>query len=105
LNTIFAPDIPTARYLKIFTEIGLSQAEIPYNIVRMKDLVPELEKAYRSLWVILNFFSDQIFLPKEKNLYLEKVFSRLKEELSTRMVGLGIFPDQPTIADPKDRPS
>jgi hypothetical protein len=93
LNTVFVPDLATARYLRIFTEIGLLQVEIPYHIVRMAELVPDLEKAYRSLWVIIHFFSDQIFRPKEKKYYVEKVFARLRKDLSQRMVGLGILPE------------
>ncbi len=92
LHTVFVPDLATARYLKIFTEIGLPKVEIPYHIVRLAELVPDLEKAYRSLWVIIHFFSDQIIGTKAKKYYMEKVFACLRKDLTERMVGLGILP-------------
>jgi hypothetical protein len=88
---IFAPDMPTARYLKIFTEIGLATVQIPYNITRTMELIQDLEKAYKSLGVIIQFFSDQLFLPNSRRSYLHAVFQHLQKELSTRMNGFGRF--------------
>lgn len=42
---ITCPDMATARYLRIFAELGLSSARIPYDPTRTARLVPELEAA------------------------------------------------------------
>ena len=43
------PDITTARYLKIFAELGLKEVEIPYDPTRTAALLPELQEAFLQL--------------------------------------------------------
>ncbi len=40
------PDISTARYLKIFAEIGMPWIKIPYDPTRTAGLLPDLEKSF-----------------------------------------------------------
>lgn len=99
---IFAPDMATARYLKIYSEIGLPQVHIPYNVSRTMELIHDLEKAYGSLSFIIRFFLDQMFQAKSKKSYLQAVFSHLRKELLSRMIGLAVAPSfQPTPNESK----
>lgn len=101
---IFAPDMLTARYLKIYTEIGMPTVQIPYNIARTMELIQDLEKAYKNMGVIVQFFSDQLFLPHSRRAYLHAVFTHLQKELSARMSGLGLF-STPPVTDSPDKAS
>jgi hypothetical protein len=46
---IHCPDMVTARYLKLFTEIGCHSIKIPYDPTVTARLVPELESAAERL--------------------------------------------------------
>ena len=46
---VTCPDLPTARYLRIFGEIGLASVLIPYEPHRTAALVPELEACFTEL--------------------------------------------------------
>jgi hypothetical protein len=46
---IHCPDMVTARYLKLFTEIGCHSIKIPYDPTVTARLVPELESAAEGL--------------------------------------------------------
>lgn len=46
---IDCPDLPTARYLKIFAALGLSSVRIPYDPTRTAGLLPELEALFENL--------------------------------------------------------
>lgn len=40
---IQCPDLPTARYLKLFTELGCRTIKLPYDPTLTAELIPELE--------------------------------------------------------------
>lgn len=46
---IHCPDLVTARYLKLFTELGCSSIRLPYNPAVTARLIPELESSVKRL--------------------------------------------------------
>jgi hypothetical protein len=46
---IHCPDLVTARYLKLFTELGCSSIRLPYNPAVTARLIPELESSFKRL--------------------------------------------------------
>jgi hypothetical protein len=46
---IHCPDLVTARYLRLFTELGCSSIKLPYNPAVTERLIPELESAIHRL--------------------------------------------------------
>ena len=46
---ITCPDLVTARYLKVFLEIGMKQVLIPYDPTRTARLIDRLEKDFERL--------------------------------------------------------
>lgn len=46
---IACPDITSARYLVIFTELGLDRICIPYDPTRTARILPELEHSFRRI--------------------------------------------------------
>lgn len=79
---ILCPDMTTARYLRIFAEIGLKEIELPYDVTRTQEILPELERAYFSLRRILDFFVDQLLSSQEKNQFQRAVYAELRAALT-----------------------
>ena len=46
---IHCPDLVTARYLKLFTELGCRRIRLPYDPTLTEELIPELESAQERL--------------------------------------------------------
>lgn len=46
---VTCPDMTTARYLKIFAELGFKEVEIPYDPTRTAALLPDLQEAFLQL--------------------------------------------------------
>ncbi|HSR51810.1 MAG TPA: hypothetical protein VLV83_13355 [Acidobacteriota bacterium] len=46
---VTCPDNVTARYVKMFAELGLKRVEIPYDPTRTAALLPRLEKAFTAI--------------------------------------------------------
>src|SRR5215203_6257197 len=47
------PDLPTARYMRVFARLGCREFAIPYDITKISTLADELETAWqRSLLVL-----------------------------------------------------
>lgn len=51
---ISCPDIISARYLVIFTELGLDRVCIPYDPTRTARIIPELESAFSQVKDLLS---------------------------------------------------
>ena len=43
------PDLETARYLRVFAELGMSEVRIPYDPTQTADLLPVLEDGFARL--------------------------------------------------------
>jgi hypothetical protein len=46
---ITCPDLTTARYVRLFGEIGIPSIRIPYDPTKTARLLPELEKAVQAI--------------------------------------------------------
>jgi hypothetical protein len=79
---ILCPDLTTARYLRIFAEIGLKEIDLPYDVTRTQEILPELERSYASLRRILDFFLDQLISSDEKSQFLRRAYANLRQDLS-----------------------
>jgi hypothetical protein len=79
---ILCPDMATARYLRIFAEIGLGEVEVPYDVTRTQEFLPDLERAYAALKTILDFFSDQLLTVKEQKQFRRSVYESLRHALA-----------------------
>ncbi len=66
------PDMPTARYLRIFGEIGLASVLIPYEPNRTADLLPELEEAFGDL-------KEEVHEPQKRRAVFRDLRRRLGE--------------------------
>lgn len=75
---ITCPDLATARYLKVFGELGLKRVRIPYDPTVTADLLPELESS-------LDRIKQSILLeaPDEKALRRSqcRIFQRIRRQL------------------------
>lgn len=83
---IHCPDMPTARYLKLFSEIGCRSVKLPYDPTVTERLLPELE---RSLGGINQEVRSMFFRDARMQTYvLERVYrllrSRLRAEQAAR---------------------
>lgn len=86
---ITCPDMTTARYLRMFTEIGLKEVKIPYDVTRTREKLEGLERAFESLKLILNFFTDQLLDKAEKNRFMNSVYGALRQEIAGREMTAG----------------
>ena len=76
---IHCPDMVTARYLKVFTEIGCRTVRLPYDPTVTAALVPHLEKAVAK---IESGVRD--IYPKDRQLQvyvLREIYRRLRSQL------------------------
>jgi hypothetical protein len=79
---ILCPDLTTARYLRIFAEIGLREMDLPYDVTYTQEILPELERSYASLRRIFDFFVDQLISGYEKNQFLMRAYASLRLALT-----------------------
>ena len=50
---ITCPDLITARYLRIFAELGVRTIQIPYNPARTASIFPDLEESFVAIQQIV----------------------------------------------------
>jgi len=76
---VHCPDMVTARYLKIFTEIGCAQIRLPYDPTVTESLVPTLETALEAISTgVHNLFPED----RKKEIYtIRAVYRILKAQL------------------------
>ena len=76
---IHCPDLVTARYLKLFTELGCRSIKLPYDPTVTARLVPELEK---SMERIVSGIRQRFPGNRPLRLYVErKVFGLLRRQV------------------------
>jgi hypothetical protein len=73
---LFCPDLPTARYLSLFAQLGVETVAIPYDISRIPPLVEDLE----SSWFRMLRMTETIVQP-----YRLATVTRLKRQLVERL--------------------
>ncbi|PYT01471.1 MAG: hypothetical protein DMF63_01070 [Acidobacteria bacterium] len=47
------PDLPTARYMRVFARLGCSEFAIPYDITKISTLADELETSWQRALLLL----------------------------------------------------
>lgn len=72
---ISCPDITSARYLVIFTELGLDRVCIPYDPTRTARILPGLEHAFGRVKELLSGASD----PRTVGQRTGRTYSKLRD--------------------------
>ena len=76
---IHCPDLVTARYLKLFSELGCHSIRLPYDPTVTARLVPIMESAVQSsLDTVAGIFPKDL---KRRQYAIQKVFAILRNEL------------------------
>ncbi len=75
---ITCPDMVTARYLMLFSEIGMGSVAIPYDPTETARLLPELEGAFSGIkeWLVAQEYGKP-----QHQLAIRKVYQKIREEL------------------------
>ncbi|MDA2933874.1 hypothetical protein MYX82_05975 [Acidobacteria bacterium AH-259-D05] len=75
---ITCPDMSTARYLKIFAEVGMPSIRTPYDPTRTIRVLPELERALKQIKELLL----QENLPEKRHQSrLRGIYKRIRDNL------------------------
>ncbi len=72
------PDISSARYLKIFAQLGLAEARIPYDPTSTAALLPDLE---RSLMRIHRHFEQLGYSERASKPALRRLYAKIRRAL------------------------
>ena len=76
---IHCPDLVTARYLKLFSELGCHTIRIPYDPTTTTRLIPLMENAYRSITdIITELFPEDT---KLQQYAIQKIYTIIRNEL------------------------
>ena len=85
---IGCPDMTTARYLRLFAEIGMKQIRIPYDPTSTARVIPKLESALNSIHESVGEYSADAVKRKEltRRVYreLRKALVGAEQEKSSR---------------------
>ena len=76
---ISCPDIISARYLVIFTELGLDRVCIPYDPTRTARIIPELESAFSQVKDLLSGATDSRTVRQRTGRTYAKLRDRLRK--------------------------
>lgn len=76
---IACPDITSARYLVIFTELGLDRVCIPYDPTRTARILPELEHSFRRVKELSSRAADSPTARRRRGRTYAKLRDRLRE--------------------------
>ena len=74
---VVCPDITSARYLVIFTELGLDRVCIPYDPTRTARILPELEHSFRRVKEMLSETSG----PELTQQRTGRTFAKLRDRI------------------------
>ena len=75
---ISCPDMTTARYLRLFAEIGMKQIRMPYDPTSTARVIPRLESA---LTRIQESVSEQVDDPAKRKELTRRVYRELRRTL------------------------
>lgn len=73
------PDLTTARYLKIFAEIGLAEVYLPYDPTRTARILPGLESAFQRIQEEL--LQTPLPSPRRQGARIRALYRRLRSRL------------------------
>jgi len=72
------PDMSTARYLKIFAEIGMPSVRAPYDPTLTTGVLPQLEQSLRK---IKDFLLEENLDRKQHQSKLRTIYRNIRENL------------------------
>lgn len=75
---VTCPDMGTARYLKLFAELGMDSVQIPYDPSQTAQIVPQLEAAFDQIKASL---SKQESNRVQRQAVLRRTYKKLRDEL------------------------
>ena len=75
---ITCPDMSTARYLRIFAEIGMPAIRTPYDPTHTIRLVPELERSFKQIKELLH---NEDRPPKSHQSELRIIYRKIRDRL------------------------
>lgn len=76
---IQCPDLVTARYLKLFSELGCHSIRIPYDPTVTARLIPIMESAFQSIMdTVARIFPKDL---KRRQYVVRKIFAVVRNEL------------------------
>jgi len=75
---ISCPDMTTARYLRLFAEIGMRQIRMPYDPTSTARVIPRLESALKR---IQESVSEQAHDPTQRKALTRRVYRELRGTL------------------------
>jgi hypothetical protein len=76
---VHCPDLVTARYLKLFSELGCRSIRLPYDPTVTDQLIPDLEDAFDTITVgIGELFPKDVGL---RNYVIRKVYAIIRRQL------------------------
>ena len=76
---IQCPDLPTARYLKLFSELGCRSVKLPYDPTLTAELIPELERMFKSIQrQIREYFPQE---PAMQTYVIRRLFDIIRQKL------------------------
>lgn len=71
---IACPDLATARYLQVFSRLGVREVAVPYDISKISSLADDLETGWQRMNLLL---ADAT--PRERNAAIKAVREAIKE--------------------------
>ena len=76
---IHCPDLVTARYLKLFSELGCRSIRLPYDPTLTARLIPVLETAYQSITATVQRIFRQD--PGRRQYVIRKIYAIVRDKL------------------------
>ena len=72
------PDMATARYLKIFAEIGMKEILVPYDPTKTAEFLPGLEKKLDQIKVLVARIGQE----KQNKIKLRTAYKKIRDKLN-----------------------
>jgi hypothetical protein len=76
---ITCPDLITARYLRIFAELGVRTIQIPYNPARTASILPDLEESFIATQQIIRKEAGE---KSDAKRWTRQVYGKIRAELA-----------------------
>ena len=76
---IACPDLATARYLRVFTRVGVRDVAVPYDITKISVIADELETAWQKMVLSIDNSSAS---PESKRRARTELVKQLRNEIN-----------------------
>ena len=75
---ITCPDMSTARYLRIFAEVGMPSVRAPYDPTRTTSVLPQLERALKK---IKDLLLEENLNREQHQSKLRRIYRKIRDDL------------------------